>query len=341
MHRFSILPGEYRGSGAASQPHAQTRLQIGGRERRFLLKMREGVIYFQEPNRVNMWAVTRVFERELAGEELIEAWREEVARANYGRYVVYRPFLFDLKTSWSGGVQTTMGLVHRANYAGWAREWFDCNWRDVPAHRDGRTLDVWGSQFEKATRRVLHHTHRAFLDRALPASARRDIETRWARGSEAELQRVFALAMRLFVRDDDLNAVSGRTAWIFLASNPTESGGWATMSPGSYYQTPLRYAPNWNDLLKLLEQHFVLCGMSWQRGPTTDAPDSFNARQREKWGENWRGDWEVVTPQIQLAAQPVAHVSAHEKLETALELRDWLQGKIAPRQLANWLSKAL
>ena len=214
MNEFSILPWEHRGSDAPTVAHAQYELEIGGRERQFLLKMREGVIYFKSCKSAPMWAVTRVFESDLVGDELIETWRAEVARENYGRYLVYRPFLFDLKTR-SGGVQTAIGIVHRADYSGWAREWFDEIWLDVPAHRDGKTLDIWGNQFEKATRRTLHHTHREFLDRALPESARHKFETHWVRGNEAELQRVFALAQRLFVRDDDLARVPTRAQWAF------------------------------------------------------------------------------------------------------------------------------
>lgn len=340
MHEFSILPWEHRGSGATTESHAQTELEIGGRKRQFALKMREGVIYFREPMRSNLWAATRVFERGLAGDELVEAWRAEIEQQNYGRYVVYRPFLFDLKLR-TVGVQTAMGIVHRADYSGWAREWFDQSWLDFPAHRDGKTLDVWGNQFEKATRRALHHTHRAFLDRALPASARLEIETRWARGNEAELQRVFALVMRLLVRDDDLARAPRRAHWAFMASNPVDAGGWGMMSPSSHTNKSLRYAPIWPDLLRLLEQHFVLGGMSWKHTEKSSAHNGYETSQREKWGHDWRGDWDVETPKIRLAAKPIAHLSAHERLEDLLALREWLRDKIPPRQSANWLGKAL
>ena len=340
MHPFSILPSEHRGSGASTAPHAQCESATGGRGRRFALKMREGVIYFREPKRAAQWAVTRVWVREMAGEELIEAWKTEVERENYGRYLVYRPFLFEEQTS-SGGVQTAIAIVHRAEYSGWAREWFDQNWLDVPAHRDGKTLDVWGDKFELATRRVLHHTHRRFLNRALPASTRRNIETRWARGDETALQRVFALGLRLLVREDELAPTPPRTAWTFYASNPVEIGGWGTMSPGSYHQTPLRYSLVWNDFLKLLEQNFVLSGLKWKRETTPVSYHGISAHQRKKWGEDWRGDWNIETPKVWLEARPAAYLSGHERLETSLELRDWLRDKISPRQLANWLSKTL
>ena len=337
---FPILPWEHRASGAATTAGAQCALEIGGRKRQFTLRMREGVIYFKAAEGAPLWAVTRVFERDLAGDELIQAWKSELARANYGRYLVYRPFLFDLKTS-SGGVQTAMGIVHRADYSGWAREWFDSHWLDVPAHRDGKTLDVWGNQFEKATRRTLHHAHRAFLDRALPEDMRRPIETRWVRGSEAELQRVFALALRLFVRDDDLARIPTRANWAFMASNPADAGGWGTLAPSSHYNKPLRYAPVWNDLLKLVERHFVLAGMSWKHGAPSRARNDFEVSQREKWGRDWRGDWDIETPKVSLAAKPLAHLSAHEKLEDSLALRKWLRDKISPRVINNWLNKTL
>jgi len=349
MNEFSILPWEYRGSGHSTAPGAQTESEIGGRKRQFTLKMREGVIFFKEPERAPMWAVTRIFERDLKGEELVEAWRREMANENYGRFVVYRPQLGDPAGRYGAGVRATLALVQRADYSGWAREWFDSTWLDVPAHRDGKKLDLWEDRFQAASLRALYHTRDALLDRDLPAAVRRDIEPHWVAGDEAGLQRVFALAVRLFARDETDVPVDPGPQWSFAAANPVEPGGWSVVAPVAYYyNSELRFSTVWEPLLKLLERHFVWVGMNWKQNELSGFPDIIETPTGTRIvgelvhkSDDWRGQWQVETPFITLNARPVATLSAHDKLEATLELRDWLQGKISPRQCANWLSKSL
>ena len=342
MNEFSILPWEYRGSGASTTASAWAEASIGGHKRQFSLRMREGVIYFREPKGASIWAVTRQFERDLAGDELINAWRDELKRENYGRYLLYTPYLFGgrLGNKARSGTETALGLVHRADYSGWAREWFDDQWRDIPAHRDGRALDVWGKSWSDASKRAYAHVQTDLVERALPASVRRDIPTRWVSGDEAELRRIFGLALALFVRSLDDRRVVG--SCVLAASNPISAGGWKWMvSPA--YRHDLRFASAWKPLTELIQQKFVLVGMMWQRREAQ--PSARNADyvklQRARFGDDWRGDWRVQTPEVTLPIQLVARISAHEKLEATLQLRDWLNGKVSPQKSKNWLSKAL
>ena len=226
MTDFSLSPWEYRGSGASTAPHAKCRAQLGEREREFLLKMRGGVVYFKENKRAPLWAVTRVFERDLAGDELIEAWQSEVRRGNHGRYIVYRPALLTNRENWRESIDTAMPLIQRADHSGWMREWFEPVWHEIPPHRNGRELDVWGNQFQQATARAFYHVRDATLNRAIEPQQRANIETRWIKGSEAELQRIFSLALRLFVRADAAAAALLRErGWSYLASNPGQIAG--------------------------------------------------------------------------------------------------------------------
>ncbi len=330
MKDFSILPWEHRGSGDSSALGAQIQLKIGGCERKFMLRMREGVIYFAQPKRAPIWAVTRVFEQELGSDELINAWRAEVARENYGRFVVYRPNFIGT------GVNTTLALIHRADYSGWAREWFAPDWRQTPVHRDEKTLDVWGDKFQNATRRAFRHASDALLNRAMEPGERRDIPQRWTRGNPAELEHLFGLAVRLFVRrDPTFGASSGPLRRIFAASSPANEGGWVR---GGWLlpTTPdLQISPSFKPLLQLLQEHFVMVGLSWKKIGT------YNPNRAGAFRTRWRGNWETYTPEITLSSAIEPHLSAHDKLEAILELRDWLEGKVSPRQSANWLSKAL
>ncbi len=328
---FSIPPWEFRGSNQLETAHAQAELEIGGTKRTLLLKMREGVIYFKEPNRVPAYAVTKQFERELRGEELVETWREETRRENYGRFVVYNPSFPDTS------VGTVLAMIHRADHSGWVREWFRPNWLEIPRHRDGKQLDLWGNGFQNATRRAFRHTHKTLLDCALSTEERPEIAPNWKRGDEAELNRVFALVMRLYARR---KAQDSNQTWDFAACNPASKGGFAdTFS--SLYHLDLEFSPSLGALRHLIEQEFVWAAMEWKH--FNSKFDSFNANHAalQKWGEHWRGNYGISTPHIGLTVPLVAHLSSHEKLESLLELREWLSDKTTAKQSAHLLAGAL
>lgn len=327
MPAFSILPWEHRGSGAPGVADAQTQLEIGGRARKFMLKMREGVIYFAEPKRAPVWAITRIFERNLVDAELIATWQEEIERANYGRFILYQPNLPGTT------VNTTLAMIHRADYAGWAREWFAPNWHQTPVHRDKKILDVWGNNFQNATRRAYSHVGETLVNRAMEPGERRDIPLEWIAGDEAELQRIFALAVRVFVRRDLNHAQrSGPLRRSFVASSPINPGGWFSQDWLSSFASDLQVSPAFLPLLRLMESHFVLVGLHWKKACH---------RPKNPWGERWRGRFETVAPEVKLSAQIESSLSAHDVLEARLELRDWLRDKVSTRQSANWLGKAL
>ena len=339
MDEFSILPWEYRGSGASVGAHAA--MEIGGRKRQFSLKMRDGVIYFKEPKRAPLWAVTRVFERALAGDELVEAWSAEMARENYGRYLVYRPHLVVDDASHDNSAPTAIALIHRGDWSGWAREWFAPHWHELPVHRDGRRLDVWGSKFQAATRRAFRHVGADLLDCVLPDDARREIETRWIAGDEAELRRVFEWATQLFVRPKSgLNRPAYWGPWFFVASNPVSVGGWG-FSGSPAYHADLNFSPAFWPLLDVMRDNLHFVAMKWEALEIRSPAGGYAERQREVWGDAWRGNWKVDTPFIALQIKQQETLSAHDKLEASLQLRDWLRDKISPRQCHNWLGKAL
>ena len=88
----------------------------------------------------------------------------------------------------------------------------------------------------------------------------------------------------------------------------------------------------------------MLSGLHWAKVnflSVANYTEDYLRAQRGQWGENWRGNWRFDTPQIQLDVQPSSAISAHDKLEAQLELRDWLAAKVTAHQSAVWLGKSL
>lgn len=350
---FSIPPWEHRGSGCSTAPHATASLEVGGREREFLLKMREGILYFKEPTFVpvsaarkrfgrelSIWAVTKRFERELRGDELVEAWKCEVERGNFGRLVVYQRNLLERQAN------TILAMIHRADGASWVREWFRPDWLEVPAlpngtPPNGKRVDVWGDKFRAATQRAFGYTQRTLLDCALPVEEGRPISPSWQRGNEAELRRVFALVMQFYTRQ---RSPSTPHPWSFAACNPASNGGFLNSFDPAHH-LHLQFSPALEPMIQLLEEQFVWTAMEWRA-----LPPSYRWRLlspflpqeiAHKWGYYWRGHFSPSTPQIKITLPPVEELSVHEKLESLLELRDWMHGKISPEQSAHLLAGAL
>ena len=298
--------------------------------------MRDGMIYFKEPTRAPMFAVPRHFAQNLAGDELVQAWQEEVVRRNYGR------FYWAWVSLPARASTTVIAGIHRADYFGWVCDAFQLDWKIVPPHRNGRETDIWTSGLRRVPQRALKRHETALLDRAQPGSERQNIEPHWAVGEETELRRVFSLVLRLYAR-----STTGSTAPIsslFMASNPASFGGWRhTFNPSCY--RGFQFSSALQPLLDVLPRHFVWTGLEWtfqeaNRDSTTKA--NLHAReQNQKWGRDWRGNWSVTTPSIRLHTDVPSALSAHEKLESLLELRDWLDDQVSLRQRDNWLAKAL
>ena len=322
---FAILPWEHPGAAFDPTPHARASLEIAGAKREFLLKMRDGLLYFKEPARVALFAIPHHFDADLRGDALIGAWQAEVARGNFGRCHSRSVDFFHTPGS------TVVAAIIRPDFSGWVTDAFHPHWREIPAHRDGRLLNFWKESANHATWRAVLRVRDSLCDRPMPHSERQPLSPRWARGDEASLRRIFALIIQLYTRRTGTN--SSRT-WKYYATNMACMGGFdGGFSP--LYNGDLRISPLLSSLLRLLHQHFVWVAMDWQRRDTTHYPAS-------QWPANeWRGSYKVVTPCLQLDAPLVAVLSNHERLEFSLELRDWLEGKVSPRQSANWLAQTL
>ncbi len=329
---FAILPWEYRGSGCDTTPHAFASLDVGGRKREFLLKMRGGIIYFKESQRSQIFAVLRQFESELRDDELIKAWSSEIERENFGRFL-WRPLSF-------GGTPATTVIVSitRSDFSGWISDAFHISWLETPRRTGGKILDLWERNITHAINPAIERVRNSLLDRSMPSSERPIVPLRWVLGNEDELRHIFAVGMRLYARTRDGSAYSGY--WGFAATNPASEGGFFN-SAHSNKRGDLIFSPVLTDFLRLLQQHFVLVGIDWKHFNIMPDYASPLRPMVTRWGDDWRGNYQLDTPTILFPAPLVASLSGHERLKLKSELRNWLSDKSTPSQIANLLAGVL
>jgi hypothetical protein len=340
---FSILPWEPRGSDHNSAPHATTPADIGGKRREMLLKMHDRVIYFKEPHLVPVFAVTRRFERQLRGEELIEAWREETARENYGRHIARHLWFHSVPAS------TVLSVVHRADGSGWIKEWFSADWLETPPLREGSRLELWGKHsFHVLNRRAIARARRRFLNRHFSPGETPTIERRWKRGSEEEARRIVPVMLKLFA------PTMGRHFHSFDLI-PFELGACSPGDTGLFHQHAIKgrwypwfdFSPLARRALNLLREHLLFEEVQWinrrlhsDNGERSYLNDEEIRLGNERFGDDWRGNFEFQLARVRFQIAPFGIPTAHEKLESLLELREWLDGKVSPRQREFWLQAA-
>ncbi len=127
-------------------------------------------------------------------------------------------------------------------------------------------LDIWGNNFQNATRRAYSHADDTLINSAMEPGERRDIPLRWIEGDEAELNRIFALVVHIFMRrDPTYPQQSGVFRRSFVASSPINEGGWFSQDWLSSFAADLQVSPAFEPLLRLMESHFVLIGLSWKK----------------------------------------------------------------------------
>src|SRR5690554_119205 len=98
MKDFILHPYEYAGASFNPKAHAEARLEIGGKKRNFTLKIHEGIIYFKEPARAQVFAIPQIYEENLVRDSigLISRWQRDLAAGNYGAFIAKRDFFAQL-----------------------------------------------------------------------------------------------------------------------------------------------------------------------------------------------------------------------------------------------------
>lgn len=96
----------------------------------------------------------------------------------------------------------------------------------------------------------------------------------------------------------------------------------------------------------LARWHYGYIGIEWQRASeNAELQAQYGPRiwkrNYDKFGKNWRGNWVARQYQSQIELPAISRASAHDKLEAALVLREFLGDKVAGEKVELWLQMAL
>lgn len=325
---FVLSPWEHAATDFNPAPHAQTRLEIGGKKRNFLLKLREGVIWFKEPSRGAIFGTLALFPDNLTRDSigLISAWQKEMAAENFGVLLTKRDYF--PKTTCRG----RLIFLFKGDGSGWMREHFDHNWFDIPPIEPFVPFSLWNPrEAEEALQKFLGAARAQLINRAINPAVR-ELEPPQFFGPHADaFEAVLRAALQLFV-----SATPHARTLQFKAHSSFAKGeiegydlNWCLRAPG--------FALVWKQL-----ESTVLAGVNWSEGGeeltayNQKRNEKFHAAGLEKWGENWRGNWAPRRAKWSVEL-PTNAPSAHEKIEAAKILRDWSRGKSWENELSERL----
>lgn len=318
---FAIAPWEHDGVQFETMPGATVRVEIGGKRRNLLLKIRGGRIFFKEPSRAQIYATQGRFDDDLTGDALIEKWETAVEADSYGALFIKRDYLARLP------MRAQLIFLVRPDGSALVQEHFDEEtWFELP--QAAITPSLWHSGLVgDAVGLLMGAAHNAVLNRAV-TPAQRDRDLAKFVGATPE---TFALLVRgaveTFVPALQKNRLSFE---VELKSGSAFHAG-ADNSPfGSIPES----SPDFGRAWRLLKTHLPFVGLNWHEGAEQNDYYGFQKMERlsragrEKWGEDWRGNWAPQRALFKLKIKPNA--SAHEQLESRLALRDFLAALDTP-----------
>lgn len=334
---FAISPWEYPGIDFESTPQAVTRLEIGGKKRNFWLKMRDGVLFFREPTLVPLFAIPKLFDQNVAHdpERLVEVWKEEIERQNYGAFLISHRLWPNTPAS------ANYCIILRAEGSGWIKEHFDVQWQQF-ALQGASSLNLWrsGSAYSDVTDLVVRSTRSLFLARSVDAAHFRTVAPHWSGGGSQEMLSVLRSAAYLLVKPEELSSFDKHPLEWNCKSG---SSFWAGSVSGSLaYSSSHHLNLVWN----IAKWHYGFVGVEWKKA--SDSPDlqaQFGTRTWkqgfDRWGENWRGNWIGSQYQDKLFMPSLGTPSHHDKLESALVLREFLRDKMPVGKMNALLDKGM
>ena len=323
MPQFVLPPFDFPFSGHNPRPHAQARLTVGGKTRNFVLKIHDRTLYFKEPARAPIWALLDEFEPTAARDSigLVSKWQRAVDTHQFGAFVSRRDYFPKLP------VRAQILLLLQPDGSGWMREHFDRDWFLLPD--DGAApLDVWNErEVEARAKDRLPAAQRQLINRALSPETLSNDPPRWLAASGDEIARVVIAAATLFLSPDAFwNEPDNRVLKIRSHSQFARGD-----IEGRFLKHAL-HSPQFARVWELLEPQIQFVGIHWREGgeesdqyvrPRNEAVYSAGL---EKWGQLWRGNWAPTRAIFPITIPEIADISAHEKLEAGLVLRDWLRG---------------
>lgn len=312
---FAILPWEHEGAAFDPAPGATVRVEIGGKRRGFLLKMRGGRIYFKEPSRAQTYVTLDQFEKDLSGDALVEKWEHEIEAERYGALVTRRDYFLLLP------VRAQMIFLVRPDGSALVQEHFDGQtWFDLP--RAPVAPSLWDTDsLQKAMESLASAAQETLINRVMIPQQRTCEPTHFVGCTEAEYASIARGAFALFVPDAD----GSRGQWFAI-----EFHGHSSFQRGQHarFGDELQQSSGFARVWALMLRHRKFVGVDWRRVEEEKLLQHSQQAERfwhagiEKWGEDWRGNW---APQrghfgLQLVLSP----SAHDQMEGRLALRDFL-----------------
>jgi hypothetical protein len=339
--KFVLMPFEHEGIEFSSLPHAKTTIDVGGTTRRFLLKYHDGVLYFKEPHRAPIFAIPQIFEAAKRDEDaLIRHFKTSIKDGNYGRFVS-RQFWFP-----KIGGATILCVIHRADRSGWVKEWINDEWLDLKALSADKHLDLWASSvfLHYANRRAASHLVPKILEGTIEPEKRCDIPRKWLRGSEAEYEEVLLHVLKLWEPELGL---WGEILMQLFPQSPLTSG---EILEGGYdtWHNQYPFSSRTRRMFSLLQEHFAFTELRWQNAHIKPWKLGINYRDEdaikrgyEKYGVDWRGNWylDSCSHIVKVPSYPIP--TAHEKLESALFMQEWLADKLPVKRAAKLLDEVV
>ena len=335
MSQFILLPWEHAFSGASLKPHATARLTLGGKTRNFLLKMRNGVIFFKEPSRGQVFAITELFDQNLSRDAigLVSRWQNQVAQNNFGAFVLKRDYFPKLP------VRAHILLIVKPDGSGWMKEHFDEEWFLLPDDKRA-DLDVWNDKHvESQVRDRLPFVQRSLINRALnPQVLELDLPT-WKLESGEKISELLVAATRLFIEPS--------SHWNQDERRVLKIKSHSAFSKGDIEGFWLKHAlhnPKFARVWELLEPQIQFVGVRWSEGG--EQLDQYGRSRNEKvfkeglekWGQLWRGNWAPQRASFRVQLPDVSSQTAHEQVEAGLVLRDWLREKMINSEIEQLLA---
>ena len=329
---FAIAPWEYPGASFDPAPHAIVRAKIGGREREIWIKMREGVIYFKDAEHARVYAVRRLFDDKIAAdaERLIAVWRVEIARENYGAFLVIRR---KFPRSFATG---SFCLIARDDGNGWIKEHFDREWREFSCKASDFRLwsdapyFLLSKNWRYVGNTVIDRMQTLFRDRTVRPTHFEAVAPHWLRGNSGEMAHVVRGAALLFsLNDSNRDANELARMWTYQSN----SLFFNAISEDTFPLFPRR--PHFIQIQDLVKWHYAFIGVNCIKvSADVELQEKMGVKTRknwrrglEKWGEDWRGNWSTQPYQTTFRVSPPREPSHHDKLETALTMREFFKGK--------------
>ncbi|HEX9998595.1 MAG TPA: hypothetical protein VGB45_15755 [Abditibacterium sp.] len=336
MKDFALAPFEFLGSGLSPKAHAETRLEIGGKKRNFVIKLHEGVLYFKEPSRGQIFAVLQLFDANLTRDPigLVSTWQREVGAGNYGAFVAKREFFAKLP------VRGQFLMIVKSDGSGWMKEHFDTEWFSLPLLESPPKSNLWDEKtVESQIGELLPCLKASLLQRTISPEMRQSDEPRFLGSDQNSFLLLVNAATRLFLANTHVHAAAS----LKLKSHSTFAKG----EVEGYWLKNAQREPRFAAFWKVLEREMPFVGVRWSEGGEQDQPYAppravrFFEAGLEQWGENWRGNWAPQRGSLGFEIDDFTHCSAHEKLEAALKAREFLKGKMAESEIESLLQSCM